>query len=145
MVAVAGKAIVERHLGAVPRYSYHVGISAGGKQGLTAAQRHSWDFDGILAMEPSSPTATGVVVHWNALVTHDADGNPLFQTADLRVLHQGAIDACDADDGLEDGVIGGDPGPAGSTRACSSAAPDRTPDAFLRRRWRRRGRSTRGR
>ena len=109
VVAVAGKAIVERHLGAVPRYSYHVGISAGGKQGLTAAQRHSWDFDGILAMEPSSPTATGVVVHWNALVTHDADGNPLFQTADLRVLHQGAIDACDADDGLEDGVIGGDP------------------------------------
>ena len=43
------------------------------------------------------------------LATHDEDGNPLFTDVDLDVLHNGAIAACDADDGLEDGIIGGDP------------------------------------
>src|SRR5690606_20980721 len=70
-------------------------------------------FDGILALEPSSVTATGVVIHWNSMVTHDEDGNRLFTDEDLDVLHQGALAACDADDGLEDGIIGGDP------RACA--------------------------
>ena len=46
---------------------------------------------------------------WNALATHDEDGNPLFTDVDLDVLHNGGIAACDADDGLEDGIIGGDP------------------------------------
>ena len=54
-------------------------------------------------------TASGILLLWNALATHDEDGNPLFTPADLDVLHAGAIAACDADDGLEDGIIGGDP------------------------------------
>ena len=49
------------------------------------------------------------MILWNALATHDEDGNPLFTPADLDVLHEGALAACDADDGLEDGIIGGDP------------------------------------
>src|SRR5690606_35243350 len=80
-----------------------------GKQGMVEAQRYPWNFDGILALEPSNTTATGVVIHWNAMVTNDEDGNPLFSEEDLDVLHQGAITACDAIDGLEDGIIGGDP------------------------------------
>ena len=113
VAALAGKALIKHYYDSAPKYSYHVGCSGGGKQGLTAAQRHPWTFDGILALEPSSVTATGVVIHWNSMVTHDEDGNRLFTDEDLDVLHQGALAACDADDGLEDGIIGGDP------RACA--------------------------
>lgn len=109
VAALAGKALVERYYGSAPKYSYHFGCSGGGKQGLVEAQRFPWVFDGIIALEPSSVTATGVVVLWNALVTHDENGKPLFSAEDLDVLHDGALEACDADDGLKDGIIGGDP------------------------------------
>ena len=109
VAALAGKAITEHYYGRAPEFSYHVGCSGGGKQGMVEAQRFPWNFDGILAMEPSSVTASGVLLLWNALVTHDEDGNRLFTPADRDVLHEGALAACDADDGLEDGIIGGDP------------------------------------
>ena len=109
VAALAGKALIKHYYGSEPEHSYHVGCSGGGKQGMTAAHRHPWTFDGILAFEPSNVTATGVVIHWNALVTHDESGKLLFTEDDLDVLHQGAIAACDEDDGLKDGIIGGDP------------------------------------
>ena len=109
VAALAGKAITEHYYGRAPEFSYHVGCSGGGKQGMVEAQRFPWNFDGILAMEPSSVTASGVLLLWNAVVTHDEDGNRLFTPADRDVLHEGALAACDADDGLEDGIIGGDP------------------------------------
>ena len=109
VAALAGKAITERYYGRAPEFSYHVGCSGGGKQGMVEANRFPWNFDGILALEPSNVTATGVVILWNALATHDEDGNPLFTPADLDVLYRAVVAACDADDGLEDGIIGGDP------------------------------------
>ena len=109
VAALAGKAITEHYYGRAPEFSYHLGCSGGGKQGMVEAQRFPWNFDGILAMEPSSVTASGVLLLWNAVVTHDEDGNRLFTPADRDVLHEGALAACDADDGLEDGIIGGDP------------------------------------
>jgi feruloyl esterase len=109
VAALAGKALTEHFYGAAPEYSYHFGCSGGGKQGIVEAQRYPWMFDGIIALEPSNVTSTGVVVMWNALVSHDENGNRLFSETDLRVLHHGAIDACDADDGLKDGIIGADP------------------------------------
>jgi len=132
VAALAGKAITEHYYRSAPKYAYHVGCSGGGKQGMSAAQRHPWTFDGILAFEPSNVTATGVVIHWNALVTRDENGELLFTDKDLDVLHQGALAACDANDGLKDGVIGGDPRnctfdpgvlacKAGQTSGCLSA------------------------
>jgi hypothetical protein len=131
VAALAGKALTEHYYGSKPEYSYHMGCSGGGKQGLVEAQRYPWTFDGILAIEPSNTTATGVVVHWNAMVTHDENGKLLLSKDDLEVLHQGALAACDANDGLKDGLIGGDPRTckfdpgdvacqAGQTSACLS-------------------------
>src|SRR5690606_23936333 len=105
VAALAGKALTEHYYGLKPKYSYHVGCSGGGKQGLVEAQRFPWNFDGILAIEPSNTTATAVVVHWNAMVTLDENGQLLFTNDDLEVLHQGALAACDADDRLKDGLI----------------------------------------
>ena len=109
VVALAGKAITEHYYGRAPEFAYHIGCSGGGKQGMAEAAIFPWNFDGILAIEPSNISASGVMILWNALATHDEDSNPLFTPAHLDVLHEGAIAACDADDGLEDGIIGGDP------------------------------------
>jgi feruloyl esterase len=106
VAALAGKAITQRFYDAAPKYSYFMGCSEGGKQALVQAQRYPWNFDGVIAVEPSNPTITGVVQLWNALATRDANGNSLFTANDLQVLHDGAIAQCDAEDGLKDGVIG---------------------------------------
>ncbi|GMU68961.1 MAG: feruloyl esterase [Steroidobacteraceae bacterium] len=106
VATIAGKAIAEYFYGTAPERSYFMGCSGGGKQALVQAQRYPWNFDGIVAVEPSNPTVTGVVQLWNALATHDSEGKPLFTTADLQVLHAGAVKQCDARDGLADGIIG---------------------------------------
>ena len=62
VVALAGKAITEHYYGRAPEFSYHVGSSGGGKQGMVEAQRFPWNFDGILAIVPSTVTASGVMI-----------------------------------------------------------------------------------
>lgn len=128
VATLAGKAITERFYSQAPRYSYFMGCSGGGKQALVQAQRFPWNYDGIVAVEPSNTTVTGVVLLWNAIAMHDEAGKPLFSVADIQTLHDGAIAQCDDGDGLKDGVIGDplqchfDPGALtckrGQTAAC---------------------------
>lgn len=109
VATLAGKAITQSFYDAPPKYSYFMGCSGGGKQALVQAQRYPWNFDGVIAVEPSNTTVTGVVQLWNALATHDGAGKPLFAARDLQLLHDAAIAKCDLLDGLKDGIIGGDP------------------------------------
>lgn len=106
VATLAGKAITERFYAAPPKYSYFMGCSGGGKQALVQAQRFPWNYDGIVAVEPSNTTITGVVLLWNAIAMHDVDGRPLFTQTDIQTLHDGAVAQCDKLDGLKDGVIG---------------------------------------
>ena len=110
VLALAEKAIVQRFYGAPPQHSYFVGCSNGGRQALVAAQRFPWDFDGILAMEPALDLSGAFTTFLYDLkaVTDDA-GKPLFASGDLKLMHNAAVAACDADDGLRDGVIGNPP------------------------------------
>jgi hypothetical protein len=115
VVMLAEKAIAARYYGgAAAKHVYFFGCSGGGRQALVAAQRFPWDFDGIVAMEPAIDL-TGAFTDflYNIKAVTDASGKPpgksLFTPADLELLHQAAVSACDADDGLKDGVIGNPP------------------------------------
>ena len=52
LTTVNGKLLTSAFYEEAPRYSYYVGCSKGGQQGLMEAQRYPDDFDGIVAGDP---------------------------------------------------------------------------------------------
>ncbi len=100
------KLIVRDAQGRFADHSYFVGCSAGGQQALSEAQRFPDDYDGIVAGDPANNRirqSFGFLYAW--LVTHNADGAPILPPAKLQLLTRSAVDACDAIDGLKDGLI----------------------------------------
>lgn len=89
-----------------PTKSYFFGGSEGGREGLTMAQRFPADFDGIVSVVP--------VINYIGL-NHSFLRAQRLQMADrgeawlhprkLKALAEGVARACDALDGLEDGVV----------------------------------------
>jgi feruloyl esterase len=104
-LAVKSKALITAFYGQAPKYSYWNGCSAGGKQGLKEAQMYPADFDGIIAGTPVSDwvgRAVGAV--WMGQATHETEASAIPQ-AKYAAIHKAALDACDALDGVKDGVI----------------------------------------
>ena len=104
-MTVKGKAIVAAFYGNGPRLSYFNGCSTGGRQALTAAQRFPDDFDGIVAGAPAiyaSHQTAGQIWIWQA--THKDDAS-FLTPGNYRVLHDAVMAACDALDGVKDGVL----------------------------------------
>ena len=103
-MTVKAKAIVNAFYGSAPKYSYWNGCSAGGRQALKEAQMFPADFDGIIAGSPgldwSGRSAQAVSVA-QALQKEDARLTP----AKAQLLHNAVVQACDALDGLKDGLI----------------------------------------
>ena len=98
---VKAKMIVEAFYGAAPRRSYWNGCSTGGRQALKEAQMFPDDFDGIIAGAPGNRTAQPMWVAQKAL----KDPAARIPPAKFPVVHQAALAACDAADGLKDGLI----------------------------------------
>lgn len=95
--------VMRRGYGQAPQKLYFVGSSEGGREGLTMAQRYPRDFDGIFSRVP--------VVHWTGL-QHAGwrDGMALMQggwmaPAQVQAVGQAVLAACDASDGLVDGIV----------------------------------------
>ncbi len=102
---VASKAIIRAFYGAAPKLSYWNGCSSGGKQGLIEAQRYPEDFDGIVAGAPANywtHLLFGIV--WSGQATHEGQPGNLSRDK-LVLLHDAVLRACDALDGVKDGVL----------------------------------------
>ncbi len=103
--AVAAKAIIAAYYGSAPRYSYFSGCSHGGGSGLAEAQRYPEDYDGIIAGAFGSDW-TGVsaayVFEAQAALNDPASNLPAPK---LNLLNSAAVAACDAQDGVKDGII----------------------------------------
>ena len=102
--AVAAKAIVESFYGRKAAEAYFVGCSTGGRQALMEASRFPEDFNGILAGAPAWHWTNQMVnATWNS---EAALKDPSAITdASVAILHKAVLDACDALDGVKDGVI----------------------------------------
>ncbi|MGA3203305.1 MAG: tannase/feruloyl esterase family alpha/beta hydrolase [Bryobacteraceae bacterium] len=101
--AEKSKSIVATFYGGAPKRSYFSSCSNGGRQALLEAQRYPADYDGIIAGAPANyftHVAAGFV--WNQQALDGAGGIP---PAKLKLIETAALDACDAGDGVKDGVI----------------------------------------
>ena len=96
-------AMMKRGYGRGPVKLYFAGSSEGGREGLTMAQRYPRDFDGIFSRVP--------VIHWTGLQHAGLrDGLALMDggwtgPAQVRLVGAAVLAACDAADGLADGIV----------------------------------------
>ena len=102
-MTVKGKAITSAFYDAAAlRQSYFVGCSAGGRQGMKAAQMYPDDYDGIVAGSPGlNWSGRALQTVWVGQSTAEA---PLPREK-FAVLNAAALAACDGIDGLDDGII----------------------------------------
>ena len=107
VTTLAAKALIAQFYGQGPTYSYFSGCSDGGREALMEAERYPGDFNGITAGAPAMNfTTQNTFYHgWNARVNTGADGKPILTADKLPILHKAALAACDAADGLKDGII----------------------------------------
>jgi feruloyl esterase len=117
-VADAGKEILLHYYHDRPRFSYFVGCSKGGQEGMEFAQRYPEEFDGIIAAAPgfSLPRAA-VAEAWDTQVFGSlvkpagsafdvTQLHKAFSAGDMALVRSAVLEACDADDGLKDGIVG---------------------------------------
>ena len=96
-------ALVRRAYGRAPDKLYFMGSSEGGREALTMAQRYPADFDGILARVP--------VISWTGLQHAGlrdglaTRGDAWISPALTKRVHDAVLAACDAADGLADGLV----------------------------------------
>jgi pimeloyl-ACP methyl ester carboxylesterase len=114
-VTAAAKAIIGRYYGRPPERSYFVGCSTGGREGMIASQRYPDDFDGIVAGAPAMRTGhsnLGLAFanhQFTQIAPKGESGKPepakAFSPADRKLITDAIVAACDATDGLKDGMI----------------------------------------
>ncbi len=102
---LAAKQLVGNYYGDTPEHSFFRGCSTGGRQALVAAERYPEDFDGIIAGAPFSQSLSVPHMAWAMAVNTGTDGKPILKQAQMKLLGQAALAACDERDGRVDGVI----------------------------------------
>lgn len=104
-MTVEAKSVINEHYGSPAKVSYYNGCSQGGRQGLAAAQKYPEDFNGIIAGAAA----------WNSMGMHAArtalnlsvnkDPAGVIPATKYAMIHEAVLNACDASDGVKDGVI----------------------------------------
>jgi len=104
-MTVAAKAIIARYYDAAPKRSYWTGCSGGGRQAMKEAQRFPGDFDGIIAGSPALDHIGRAAQAVRVAQRTEADEASRLPAAKAQLLHRAVLEACDALDGVRDGVL----------------------------------------
>src|SRR5262245_28725611 len=104
-MTVAAKRIVAAYYDAAPRYSYWNGCSAGGRQAMKEAQRFPDDFDGIIAGSPGLDWTGRAIQAVRVEQMLETNESARLLEPQRRLLHDAVVGACDALDGVKDGLI----------------------------------------
>lgn len=104
-MTVKAKAIISAFYGDGPKRSYFAACSNGGRQALMEAQRFPEDYDGIIAGAPANSwTHLFVAGIWD-LQDMQADPASYIPTSKIAAIANAVNAACDAKDGVVDGII----------------------------------------
>ena len=138
-VAGVAKEIIARYYAKPAAYSYFVGCSTGGREGMILSQRYPTVFNGIVSGDPAMRTGLSnlavsqwIPVAYNQAARKDASGKPqidkFLTDGDRKLFRDALLEQCDAKDGIADGMISDplgcdfDPGvlacKSGQTNAC---------------------------
>ena len=102
----SAKLIIRDYTGAFPKHSFFMGCSTGGHQALSEVQRFPADYDGVVAGDPGNNRVhLNVGFLWAFAATHDTNGNAILPTSKLQLINKAAVAACDALDGVKEGII----------------------------------------
>jgi hypothetical protein len=115
-VAGVAKQIIAHYYEKPASYSYFVGCSTGGREGMILSQRYPTVFNGIVSGDPAMRTglsnlaiAKWIPVAYNQAAPKDEAGKPQiekFLSANERKLFMDSLmKRCDARDGVMDGMI----------------------------------------
>jgi feruloyl esterase len=104
-MTVKAKSIVDAFYGSAPTLSIWNGCSQGGRQGITAAVRYPADFDGVVV---GAPAVNFVHLHAGRVAMNRAvNATPAsaIPASKYPFINQAVLAACDAKDGVTDGVL----------------------------------------
>jgi len=114
-VALVAKQMIASYYGRAAQHSYFDGCSTGGREAMIMSQRYPEYFDGIIAGDPAIRTghsnlALGfITAMFDQIAPKDAAGKPdptrAFPEPDRKLIVNSLLQACDAKDGLKDGMI----------------------------------------
>ncbi len=115
-VAGIAKQIIARYYAKPAAYSYFVGCSTGGREGMILSQRYPTVFNGIVSGDPAMRTglsnlaiAQWIPVAYNQAAPKDASGKPqidkFLTDGDRKLFMDALMKRCDAKDGVADGMI----------------------------------------
>jgi feruloyl esterase len=104
-MAVKAKAVIQAYYGGAPKLSVWNGCSFGGRQGITEAQRYPTDFDAIVA---GAPAVNWMRLHGARMAINQrvhASKDSYITPDKYPAIHAAMLNACDASDGVKDGVV----------------------------------------
>ena len=115
-VAEVAKQIIARYYAKPASYSYFVGCSTGGREGMILSQRFPNEFNGIVSGDPAMRTGLSnlaigqwIPVAYNQAAPKDDAGKPqidkLITDNDRKIFMDALLKKCDARDGVADGMI----------------------------------------
>ncbi len=115
-VARIANEIIEHYYAKRAAYSYFVGCSTGGREGMILSQRYPTVFNGIVSGDPAMRTGLSnlaigkwIPVAYNQAAPKDASGLPqidkLISDSDRKLFMDALMRRCDAKDGVADGMI----------------------------------------
>src|SRR5580692_5963263 len=120
-MAQLAKQIIAHYYGEPAQHSYFAGCSTGGREAMLMTQRYPSEFDGVISGDPAMRTGFSQIgnnwsaVAFNQIAPKDDSGraqpDKVFSESDIKLVVNGILNACDANDGLKDGMIF-------NTRAC---------------------------
>ncbi len=97
------KVLVKALYDRVASHAYWQGCSGGGREGLIQAYRYPEEFDGIIAGDPANIRRNAWAL-WLAVQTL-SDPAAYIPPGKYAMIHSAVLAACDANDGLKDGLI----------------------------------------
>jgi hypothetical protein len=115
IVARLAKQMITAYYGSPAQHSYFDGCSTGGREAMIMSQRYPDYFDGIVSGDPAIRTghsnlALGFMTAvFDQAAPKDDSGKPdpkkTFSPSDRKLIVNSLLEACDAKDGLKDGMI----------------------------------------